>query len=53
MGFTVLLAFVFAALILGTIFAFIKRKITLGIILLALLVIGTGVLGFFWFTSPM
>jgi hypothetical protein len=53
MGLTTLIAAAYVVLIGLTVFAFVKKKWAIGIILSALMVIGTVILGFMWFTSPM
>lgn len=52
-GFTGLIALVYMVLIGLAVFAFIKKKIAIGIILSAICVIGIIALGYLWLTSPM
>ena len=52
-GATGLIALIFMVLIGLAVFAFIKKKIVIGIILSVICVIGIITLGWLWFTSPM
>lgn len=52
-GATGLIAHIFMVLIGLAVFAFIKKKIVIGIIISAICVIGIIALGYLWFTSPM
>jgi hypothetical protein len=52
-GATGLLALIFMVLIGLTVFAFIKKKIVIGIVLSVICVIGIIALGWLWFNSPM
>lgn len=53
MGFTAWLALLYLLLIAITVLAFMKRAKTIGIIAMAIMVLGIVVLGYLWFTSPM
>ena len=53
MGFTVWMALLYLAMIGCTIFAFMKKRKAIGIILITVMAVGIIVLGYLWFTSPM
>lgn len=53
MGFTVWMALLYLLLITGTVFAFIRKKKVIGIILIMVMAVGIVILGYLWFTSPM
>ena len=52
-GLTSLIALIYMVLIGLAVFAFIKKKIVIGIVLLVLCVLGIIALAILWFTSPM
>lgn len=52
-GITSLIAFIYMVLIGLAVFAFIKKKIVIGIVLSVLCAMGIIALGILWFTSPM
>ena len=52
-GITGFLALIYMVLIALTVFAFVKKKTVLGIVLIVLMVLGIVALGVLWFTSPM
>ena len=52
-GFTGLIALIYMVLIGLAVFAFIKKKIAIGIIISVICVLGTIAMGWLWFTSPM
>ena len=52
-GITGFLALLYMVLIALTVFAFVKKKTVLGIVLIVLMVLGIVALGVLWFTSPM
>ena len=52
-GFTGLIALIYIFLIALAVFAFIKKKIVIGIVLSVLCAIGIIALAILWFTSPM
>jgi hypothetical protein len=53
MGITTWILLIYLALIGGTVFAFVKKKWAIGIILGVLMVAGAVILGYLWLTSPM
>ena len=53
MGLASLILAAYVVLIGLTVFAFVKKKWAIGIILSALMVTGVVILGIMWFTSPM
>ncbi|MBQ1740026.1 MAG: hypothetical protein II108_07295 [Clostridiales bacterium] len=52
-GFTGLIALIYMVLIALAVFAFIKKKIVIGIVLSVLCAMGIIALAILWFTSPM
>lgn len=52
-GITSLIALIYMVLIGLAVFAFIKKKIVIGIVLSVLCAMGIIALGIIWFTSPM
>ena len=52
-GITGFLALLYMVLIALTVFAFVKKKIVIGIVLSVLMLVGIVALGILWFTSPM
>jgi len=52
-GLTSLIALIYMVLIGLAVFAFIKKKIVIGIVLSVLCAMGIITLGILWFTSPM
>ena len=52
-GFTSLIALIYMVLIGLSVFAFIKKKIVIGIVLSVLCAMGIIALAILWFTSPM
>ena len=52
-GFTGLIALIYIFLIALAVFAFIKKKIVIGIVLSVLCAMGIIALAILWFTSPM
>ena len=53
MGFTVWMALLYLVLIAGTIFAFMRKRKIIGIILITVMTVGIVILGYLWFISPM
>ena len=53
MGVTQWILIIYFVLIGLTVFAFMKKKWAIGIILSVIMVAGAVVLGYLWFTSPM
>ena len=52
-GLTSLIALIYMVLIGLAVFAFIKKKIAIGIIISVICFLGTIAMGWLWFTSPM